>query len=467
VNVVFKEWLPDHPALGNPGLIEANNVLPDVDGYAPYKPLVPDNAGSGTLPATARGMFSAFDATGVYRFYGASADLLFIQSLTTNAFVTVSSALASTTVHDWNFAQYENLVFACNHDNTMYHTIGAASNFITSNASKASVVGVVGQFVVVGDLRGSTDRPYTIQWSAVDDPTNWPTPGSATAIATQSGEQNLNAAFGPVQSIIGSDQSAIILQETGITRMTYVGPPAVFQFDEIERSRGAAVKHGAIKAGAVTHFYAADGFYATDGVSVVPTGLGKIDKTFAASVSASANVRVAYNQGKKCVYWSFGEGAATVPNKIYAYHTEVKNWSSADEGIRSLDQSHSSAVYGPYAFDENNVLSVFTGTAGAATIKTGDLEFNEGGRAYVDGVKPHVESAATAPSIGVRIGVRNDLGTTPSYTTTANAHSRTGYANFRNAGVTDGKYHRAEVTIAGEFKKATGFDADVLPSGKA
>jgi hypothetical protein len=457
--ILFKEWLPDQPELGNPGLIEANNVLPDVDGYAPYRPLVPYNAGSGTLPATARGMFSAFDATSVYRFYGASADRLFIQSLTTNAFLTVSAALVSTTVDDWNFAQYENILFACNHDNTMYHTIGAASNFITSNASKAAVVGVVGQFVVVGNLREGTDRPYTVRWSAIDDPTNWPTPGSETAIAAQAGEQNLNAAFGPVQSIIGGDQFAIILQSSGITRMTYVGPPAVFQFDEIERSRGAAHKHGAIKAGALTHFYANDGFYATDGVSVVPTGIGKVDKTFVANISPSANLRGVYNQSKKCVFWSCGDGVATVPNRLYAYHTEVKNWSRANEGIRSLDQSHSSAVYGPYAFDENNILCVFTGTAGAATIETGETAWNEPGRTYVDGIKANVESSATAPSMTVRVGSRNDLGSAVSYTAATSANSATGVANFR----VDAKYHRAEITITGNFDKATG----LVASGKA
>lgn len=459
----FGEWLPDLPELGNPGVTYVNNVLPDVQGYTPYRPL--QQTGSATLPGTSRGLFSTYDQSQIYRFYAATADRLFIQSITTGAFVTISAALTNSTSFDWSFAQYENLIFACNKDNTMYHTVGAATDFLTATAPKAAVVGTVGQFVVVGDLRESTDRPSVIRWSGIDEPLNWPTPNSATAIAKQSGEQELNRGFGAVQQIISGDQYALVLQEIGITRMTYVGPPAVFQFDEIERSRGAAYKLGAVKAGAITHFYAHDGFFATNGVETTPTGLGKVDRTFEENKGANVALRCVYNQNKKCVYWCFDSGVTTVSNKVFAFHTDIGKWSQADQGLRSVDTSPSSAVYGPYAFSTTNVLSTWDSTAGAigtAVITTGEVEINPGGRAYIDGVKPQVESAGTAPAITVRLGSRSDLGTSVSYTATTTPTTRTGYADFR----VDAKYHRAEVQIVGNFDKANGIIFKSFESGE-
>lgn len=451
----FGDWLPDLPELGNPGVTHVNNVLPDVQGYTPYRPLQVSNSGTGTLPGTSRGLFSVYDQAGLTRFYAATDTRLFIQSVTTNAFVTVSAALTNSTIFDWSFAQYETLVFACNKDNTMYHTLGAATDFLTSTAPKAGVVGVIGQFVVVGDLREATDRPHVVRWCGIDAPLSWPTPNSATAIAQQAGEQELNQAFGAVQQIINGDQFGIILQENGITRMTYVGPPAVFQFDEIERSRGAAQKLGAVKAGPTVHFYARDGFYATNGVETTPLGLGKVDKTFAENNGGNVIVRPVFDQRKRCVYWCFGSGATTVANKVYAFHADIGKWSQADQALRAVDPSPLSAIGGPYAFNLTNVLSSWDSTAGAigtGIIVTGEIEMQAGGHAYVDGVKPQVETTGTAPAITVRVGSRNDLGTTPTYTATTTPTTRTGYADFR----VDAKYHRAEVQIVGNFDKANG-----------
>lgn len=461
----FGEWLPDLAENGVQGVTHVNNVLPDVDGYTPYRPLQAVNAGAGTLPGTSRGLFSTFDQSQVYRYYAATADRLFIQSLTTGAFSTISAALANTTLFDWSFTQYENLVFACNHDNTMYHTVGAATDFITSTAPKASVVGTVGQFVVVGDLRESTDRPSVIRWCSIDQPLNWPTPGSATAIASQAGEQELNRGFGAVQHIVGGDQFALIFQENGITRMTYTQPPNVFQFDEIEKARGAAYKLGVVKAGDMTHFYARDGFYATNGVATIPLGFGKVDKTFDDAGLGNAVVRGIFDQRKKCVYWAFGTGATTIPNKVFAFHVNANRWSQADEAVRAVDPSPGSAINGPFAFNLGNALTTWdstTGAIGTGIIISGEIEAIPGSRAHVDGIKPQVESTGTAPAITVRVGSRNDLGTTPSYTATTTPNTRTGFADFR----VDAKYHRAEVQMVGNFDKATGIIVKAFASGK-
>jgi hypothetical protein len=108
-------------------------------------------------------------------------------------------------------------------------------------------------------------------------------------------------------------------------------------------------------------------------------------------------------------------------------------------------------------------MATFTGTPGTALITTGDIEINPGGRGFVSGVKPNVESSATAPAVTVRIGGRDSLATTTAYTATTTPTTRTGFADCR----VNAKYHRAEVQIVGNFDKATGVEFKAKPAGKA
>jgi hypothetical protein len=467
--ISFGEWLPDQPALNNPGLTEANNVIATPGHYRPYQPLVSAGFNS-TLPAQARGAFYAIDATFGPRLYAGTAESLYMQTATSMALRTGAS-LTSNTIFDWQFCQYRNIVFAANKDNTMFHTVGAATNFATSAAPKAFAVGSVGQFVVVGQITdaSSTARPSTIRWSAVDDPTNWPTPNSATAIATQAGEQELNSAFGSVHAIVGGDQFGLIFQDNGITRMTYVGPPVVFQFDEISESRGSWLAQSVVKAGNVTYFLAADGPFVTDGVSTKQLGEGKVDRTFVSGLlTGGAITRGVFNQATNCVFWSFADTATTVANRVFSYNIDTGWFTRANQQLACVETSNHGAIYGPYAYNTSNVLCSWNSTAtaqqsiGTATIATGDIELIPGGRAHVDGIKPNIESSGTAPAITVRVGSRNDLATTPSYTATTTPTTRTGYADFR----VDAKYHRAEVQIVGNFEKASGLVVKAFGSGE-
>jgi hypothetical protein len=472
-SIVFKEFLPDQPELGNPGLIRAQNVLPRDDGYTPFRPA----ASVGTMTnGGVSGSFQTFGVTkGASKIY-AYGGHFWLGSIsggfsTRGGSFTVGASYAS-------FAQYENMVIAVGESfPAHFHTVGAASNFATlasnGTAPPAEAIGVLGQFVVIGSLGtvNSTQRPNVIQWSGVDAPRSWPTPGSATAIAQQAGEQELPSAFGRVQAIHGGDQYAIVLQERGVTRMTYVGPPAVFQFDTISNSEGAHFARGSIRVGNVTYFISQQGFCRTNGVVIEHIGAGKVDRTFWESGVATKDeelVTCGYDPANDLVYFSYPTTNLFSCDKLLIFNPKSGNWSMANQEMEEF-------VGGSWPLNVLNVMaafqtagsaslvSTFTGTAGSAILETGEMEFNEGGRAYVDAVKAHVESSGTAPAIGMRIGTRDDLGTAPSYTSTTGAFARTGFANFRS----DAKYHRIELNITGTFEKVTGLEVNARPSGKA
>jgi hypothetical protein len=472
-SIVFKEWLPDQPELGNPGLIRAENVIPGDGGYEPYNPFTIGSAGSNTVGSQLihGGIATVSDAGVQYLFVQSGAAIYEAANNGINW-----TALSTVTTGSVSFVQYDELVIATGSNMTARaKTIGSVTG-ITALATSgspplASVIGTIGQFVVLGDLDNGDQIPHGVQWSSIDQPRNWPTPGSATAIASQSGMQELGQQYGKVQAIHGGDQFGVILQEGAVTRMTYVGPPAVFQFDTIDNRQGSFFKQGSIRVGGITYFVSRDGFYKTDGVSVVAIGDGKVDKFFWDSWSGNGadNCCWGYDSTRNVLYFGASFTASANLDSIFVYNVVTGQWSYAREtdGFRQFitaapGTAYMGDVYG-FSAGTEKICGTFSGTPTEAVLETGEFEANEGGRTFIDAVKPHVESSGTAPSVTVSVGYRDSLGASVSRTTEAAPNSRTGFANMR----ADAKYHRIRETVTGNFKKATGLEFNANPSGLA
>jgi hypothetical protein len=477
-SIVFKEWAPDQPDLGTETLIRAHNVIPSSSGYKPFRPL---DTSLGTIGGIAKASYVsagyvkaennvyAWDGTNFY--VGAS------------SFVTRGVSTSNSAGDGGAFTQYEDLILFAGGNIPKKHTAGSASNFSTmassGTAPPGSCIGVIGQFVLIGDIFDATTAnraPSGLQWSAIDDPGNWPTPGSATAIATQSGYQELEMRYGRINGIHGGDQHGVILQDTAVTRMTYVGPPAVFQFDTISNSIGCIYKNGSLKSGEWIYFTSRLGPCRTNGVSVERIGAGKVDDYLSSSVTSvfDVGVKVGYDYQNKNVLFSYTTVTATAgstANSLIIFNEDTASWTSADASLVNLvtpggGSDDSVVTRAMMAFSSSttssSILGYFQATAGSAVFETADSEINPGGRAYIDGAKLNIESSGTAPALSTRIGYRDDLGTTPTYTSAASANSATGFANFR----ADAKYHRAEFTVTGNFQKVTGAVFSGKPSGQ-
>ncbi len=466
--IVFKEWAPDQPDLGGEMLTIAKNVIPSPSGYKCFKTFAPSAATAPTIVANA---FAANSPTKGNQIVYVSAGDIYNSA----AFGAFTSRGGSTVGAEGGMAQFDNLFIEVGTGHVPWkHTIGSTSNVSTlassGTAFACNVVGVVNRFVVVGDLLvstlGSTQRANVLQWSAIDDPTNWPTPNSATAIAVQSGEQVMNSIFGQIMGIHGGDQFGVILQPGAASRMTYEGPPTVFRFDVIDNVNGSIFKKGSIKAGSFIYYISRNGFCRTDGVSIERIGSGKVDKFFWDSVNTSFAgdyLCSGYDPANNLVQWAFPTNASVTCNQLMSFNPDTSAWSYCDVALAHL-VTPNQALAGQETMLglSSTFLGRFDGTAGSAVFETSDAEFNPGGRSYVDGISPNVESSGTAPAVSVRLGYRDSLATAPSYTAATSANSATGEANFR----VDAKYIRAEITIVGNFDKATGFVADVQPSSE-
>jgi hypothetical protein len=465
--ILYKEWLPDLPELNNPGLIEATNVLPSNDGYRPFLPL--DGTG-GTAPAAVQGAFVANGATkGSSRQFLATTSLYYRAGGTTaGQYSTMGSLIPDDAASQ--FAQFENIVFAAggNSHRLAQITMGAVTSgggagFVAITAAPyADVVGVVGQFVVVGSLYDDA-APITVgaiksnylQWSSIGAPTDWPAPGSSTAIASQAGEEPLYEEHGGVMAVHGGDQHGVVLQAKAVTRMTYIGGTAVFQFDTIDTVHGSVSRKASVKVGGLVYFVSAAGFCRTNGVNVERIGAGKVDKLWAAS-TATSYVSCAYDPWNELV--AFGNGA-----KIFYFNPVTSWWTVCNQShvilvTPGINPTQPQRLIG---YDGSNVRGNFAATAGSAALTPGEGELSPGRYSHVSRVKPLV-SHTTAVSMTVALGTRNSQDTAASFTAETTATARTGFSDFRS----EARYHRARTTITGPFTKAIGIEVDAVESGE-
>ena len=193
------------------------------------------------------------------------------------------------------FAQFDNLIFAADGANGVHAlTVGSATTFNAISIGAApAVIGVVNRFLIVGSFpNGDTQNSASIRWSAIDDPTNFPTPGSATAIASQAGDQFFDPSKGVITRILGADQFGLVFQSAAVNRLTYVGGSVVFQIDRIDDKHGAFFPNAVVSVLPRVFFISSSGFFVTDGVGTKEIGRSRISKTFFAEVVTTNPYRV-------------------------------------------------------------------------------------------------------------------------------------------------------------------------------
>lgn len=494
--ILFKEWLPDQPPLLNSGLMEALNTIPRDGTYKQYLSIDPYGA---TLGSRCQGAFAALDTDGSSFIYAGNNTALSVKSGGT--WTELSGATYSTAANGyWRFAQYEDLVIATNYaDVPQASTIGAGATFgaLATGAPFARQIGVIGQFVVLGDLNNTAGAavPHKIQWSAIDDPRNFPTPNSSTAIASQAGEQYMPAELGAVTGIFGGDQYGIVGQNLGISRMSYIGGNAVFQFDTIERGRGIWFPNSAVEANGRVYFIAADGFFVTNGVTVEPIGKGKVDSFFLADVDQTYRERVtgAVDIGKNCIFWSYPNNVASsgTPNRLicfnYAEHrfTHINDnaqiiFNSFSDGY-TLDQLTAGSAYpnlddigGSFdssfwqgglrevsAFSSDGRVASFTGDPLEAVFQTGELNPNPGGYFRMQGARPIANGLQTAVSMS--LATRDEQTEEElSFGTAGPYSSRSGLYDFNN----EFRYGALQMRIPDGFTSAMGIEMHGVPTSE-
>ena len=492
--IPFGTFAPDQPDYANPGgATVAKNVLPRTKGS--YTPLASLSSVSNALSARAQGGFASRDQDGnVKTFAGDVSKLYELDGSTWNDVSNGTYTLGDE--ETWEFTQYGERVIAVGYNQNPQDYLLCTDVAFSDLAGSPPVgrhVGVIKDFVFIGN---HTNTPNRVQWCAIDNPTDWPTIGSADAAQKQSDRQDLPEG-GWVQAISGAvgNVDGLIFMDTAIYRVQYEGSPTVFGFYKIEHSRGTPAPNSVANVGNQAFYLSEDGFYRTDGITSAPIGAQRVDKWFWNEVDQSYLYRLhgVADPIAKVVMWVFPENGSSDGSctRYVAYHWDVDEWSHGEFNcqliFRDMTQGYNldnadglgytveTSPYGPdsrawtggrlilSAFDTSNQLARFTGANLAATFETGEYDSTSllnasGWRLYVDGIRPYVDGGTATVSLKYR-----DLPTDSVSTDGPNAVDGDGVAHFTRST----RYVRAVVDIAagGAWTHAQGVDFDVSADG--
>lgn len=385
----------------------------------------------------------------------------------------------------WAFEKWGEKVIATNYDDDP-QIITLGSNYferMAATAPKARCVGVVRDFVVLGFIdNGSAVVPNRVQWSGIDDETDW-----SSNPATQADYQDLQGKGGAVKAI-ASGEVGYVFQDQSIWRMTYIGPPAVFQFDEVETQRGTLAGRSVIRIGSFAYYLGRDGFYVFDGVRSTPISTGTVNKYFWDDYDQDYPHRVhaAFDPQNQIIIWAYPGAGNTSgrPNKLLVYNWAYQRWAvieqeveyvfnSFAEGITmdELDAYYASVDAVPESldssiwqggaillsgFDSSHIMGNFSGTALAAVVRTSESPLANPMIAFVNMVRPITDATCTL-KVGTRMNQNDSITWSSSYTVESYDQS----FSVRETG----RYVTFELTTSGDFSHLQGVYATFTPVG--
>ena len=440
--IPFSQWLPDQVDYKNPGVVTAKNVYPSSGGFTKFEAPAP----TGDLTTeTVMGSALFVKADNTPLIVGGSETRLFTREPGTVTETTGYTALD--TDHVWRFERYNDMVIAVTPNNVPQYLTDLDTDTSWSalggSPPNAAVIGRVNDFVVMGDLTDidASDTPYRVRWSALNNPNgDW-----VTDRGELSDYRTLDPKHGRVTGIVGG-RFGVVFQERAIWRMTFIGAPKVFDFEEISVDRGCASPDSVVTLGFNTYFLSQDGFYVTNGSSIEAIGSSRVSEWFINEAKQSEYDRVqgAFSWPKQCIMWTFvpTDGSTFTRQIIYSWAED--KWSYAVEAVDYLvktkvdattigdlatqypggivgvgvinnpdwePQNYTLAAFvvatdtGPYVVSDyvatdyvaeapgGSEFALFSGAAREATIETGDFQIFPGSNSHVSGILPMVENA--------------------------------------------------------------------------
>jgi len=472
--ITFGEWTPDQPSITN-GLRRAENVYSKMVGYGALPTVVNySNSASENLNNVVAGKTSA-GATTV--FAGGSTKLFKLDSGTL-ALNNVSKSGNYTTPTDqrFRFTQFGNVIVAANgYDKLQGFNLNSSSLFanLAADAPEARYVTVVRDFVVSGYQSSYQNR---VQWSALGDESSW------TASATTQADYQDIPDGGSVVGVTGGEYG-LILMDRSIHRMSYVGSPLVFQFDNISRNLGCYEANSVIQYGGTTFFLGDDGFYACDGQNVVPIGNEKVNRFFFDNVDEGTLylMSAAVDPTKKLIIWAYASVSSATVDSLLIYNYQTQRWTSGTTTADRIASTSTPAVtlegldvYGNVdtittSFDSRLWLGgklqlagvdgakivTFTGANATAYIETGDIE-TPGTTSSITLVKPTVENGSGSVALLSRRLLTES--TVFGTQTAADAENRVSVRGV-------GRYHRLQLTPTGSWTSVVGIDVELNQLG--
>lgn len=478
LNMDIGIWSPDLPDLNNPGSPNVRNVYPR--SAKSYGPVASPSVYSDALNARCQGLAAFWDEDGNVHLFAGTASKLYHMEGGTTSWTDVSAGggynCPSTT--EWRFNLMNGIVLATDYNDVQQSfTLGSSSAFgtLAAAAPQALYGAVVKNFYMVGNTFDSTDgaRPQRAWWSALNDPTNWPTPGTITAAELQSSFNDLLGDYGAITGVVGNlgNADGAIFMQKAVWRVLYAGPPGTFDFFPAEGGVGCNIPGSIVAYANMAYYWGPDGPYKFDGAEATPIGVDQWAKTVYADLDQGnlSRVKGTVDPINRLIIWAYpGAGNSNGnPNHLVLYNWVLDRAAIVDltcETVASLlslgytlDELYTELGYtlddlpAPLdstvwtggsillsVADTNHCLDFMTGPNLAPTVDTKEIEPFPGRRWRSNGVKPLTDGDT---QISVALGRRDNLQSNVAFTP-AVAINSLGICPVR----TSGRLGRARIT---------------------
>ena len=472
--IVFGEWMPDQPSISG-ALSDAKNCVSQAIGYGPFPQSVEfSEAAAESLTS----VFASKQPDGVTKLFAAGRTKIYTVS-GVGALTEENSGYTTAATERFRFTQFGDTIIATNNSEKLQSwVLGSSSAFadLAAAAPIAKYITVVRDFVVVANTyESSKQEQYRVRWSGINDETTW------TPSATNQADFQDIADGGQIMGIRGGEFGLVLL-ERSIHRMSYIGTPLIFQFDNISRNKGCMVSGSIAQYQGITFFLSDDGFYMCDGQQVQPIGSEKVDRWFLDDVSENdyGTMSAAVDPVRKLILWNYKSKDGS--RKLIIYNFNTKKWTYADAGTDYISDASSasstleeldsiSASIDALATPLDSILfaggkyflggtfgtkvTTYTGTPMTARIQTGDIE--AGGQSLINLARPQVDQGSATVAAASRRLLSEDI--TYGTPVAADDDNRVGLRN-------SGKYHRIQVNPTGSrWKSAVAVDIDIVSQG--
>lgn len=468
--ITFGEWLPDQPGVIG-ALTNAKNCYPRATGYGPFPEEFDysKNAGedlNNVVAARSNAGVTGVFASSVSKIYKLNGSALTFEDVSGNTF---------SSTERFRFTQFGNKLIAASETNKLRGIdINSGTTFVdlAVDAPLAKYVTVVRDFVVTGY---QSSYPNRVQWSGINNETTW-----AASPTTQADYQDIPDG-GIVQGVTGGEFGLILLSQS-IFRMSYVGTPLVFQFDNISRNLGCYEPNSVIQYQGITYFLGDDGFYACNGQQIEAIGAEKVNRYFFSSLKEAdiQKMSAAVDYSKSLVIW--GYPSVDLTYRLLIYHVPTKRWSFVDTSVDRIATSSTPAatLEGLDAYStsidalitpldsrvwsggklqlagtKSQKIITFSGTPKTANIQTSDID--TGVKSMVTLVRTIVDNGSGSAAVFSR----NRLDTKVSFgsLSAADSENRIGVRSV-------GQYHRVSLEPSGSnWSSAIGVDLEIQSGG--
>lgn len=361
----------------------------------------------------------------------------------------------------WRFSNFGNKVFAVNRLTNLQVSDGGSSLFRNvTDAPRAVDVATVRGFLVLINVNdtnhGEGEQPFYVWWSGIGNGESWPDPTSDLAISLQSAFRPLFGG-GPLRRIIpgigGAD--AIIIGARKMWRMRYVGPPLIFDFDEVEGDQGTNSPGTVAVLNETLFFFGYGHLYFFDGANCQRIGTD-VDRFFNADATFSSTFglqnamegAIDPENGNYVLTYRNSLAPDDHNNRVLRYNWTTGNWSNSEQAIDCLAQVDSNAsttdspriVYiGPDFQLKRPSL-----TRLAARIEGFDLMGPGGAVVEITGILPMCD----APNVAVTVKTRDFLSATP-VTSPNRTLQDDGFIRYHPLQPT-GRFYRCDMVIPAE-----------------